>query len=85
VIGAYPPTLVALGDPEVRAFLRAVDPTPDSPAGSGSQDWAVLADRMHFIADLFRTRHEDATLFAPPFSEAALRAMDENRVPDGPV
>jgi hypothetical protein len=38
---------------------------------------------MHFIADLFRTRHEDATLFQPPFTPEQLRAMADGRTPDG--
>jgi hypothetical protein len=74
---------VTIADPELAAFLDAVDATPDTLVGSGSQDWAELGDRMHFIADLFRTRHEDSTLFEPPFTSDQLRAIADGRTPDG--
>jgi hypothetical protein len=83
VIGTFPDHLRTLADPEVTEFLRAVDRTPDTPLGSGADDWAELFDRMHFIADLFRTRHEDMRLAEPPFGASQLRAMAEDRVPDG--
>ena len=83
VIGTFPDRLRALADPELTEFLRAVDRTPDTPLGSGADDWAALFDRMHFIADLFRTRHEDGRLAEPPFAADQLRAMAEDRVPDG--
>lgn len=83
VTGAFPLSLVTLADPELTKFLQAVDPTPDTPAGTASTDWAVLLDRMHFIADLFRTRHEDTTLFDPPFTAGQLRQIADGRVPGG--
>ena len=83
VTGQFPESLLRLTDPELLAFLRAVDPTPDTPLGSGSEDWAELLDRMHFIVDLFRTRHEDATLRHAPFTPDQLRAMADGRTPDG--
>jgi hypothetical protein len=63
---AYPDALRALDNPELRAFLTRVDPTPDSPLSSGAGDWSRLPERMHFIADLFRVYHQDAALFSPP-------------------
>lgn len=83
VTGQFPESLRTLTDPELTAFLMTVDPTPDTPLGSGAEDWATLLDRMHFIADLFRTRHEDGTLREPPFGPAQLRAMAEGRTPTG--
>lgn len=83
VTGHFPESLVRLSDAELTAFLKDVDPTPDTPLGSGTEDWAKLLDRMHFIADLFRTRHEDARLHHPPFSPEQLRAMADGRTPDG--
>ena len=50
----------------LRALLAEVDTTPDSPRGTGGPDWSDLPGRMHFIADLFRAYHEDATLFESP-------------------
>jgi hypothetical protein len=83
VTGRFPDSLLTLADPELTAFLQAVDPTPDTPLGSGSMDWAVLLDRMHFIADLFRSRHEDATLFQAPFTADQLRQIADGRTPSG--
>jgi hypothetical protein len=83
VTGQFPASLLTLADAELVTFLEAVDPTPDTPLGSGSMDWAVLLDRMHFIADLFRTRHEDATLLDPPFTAEQLRHIADGRVPAG--
>ena len=83
VAGEFPPSLVRLADPELTAFLATIDPTPDSTRDSGTMDWAVLPDRMHFIADLFRTRHEDVTLFESPFTQDQLRDIAAGRVSDG--
>ena len=82
VTGQFPASLLTVTDPELATLLKAVDPTPDTPLGSGSEDWAGLVDRMHFIADLFRTRHEDTTLFDRPFTSDQLRAIAEGRTPD---
>ncbi len=67
--GDYPTALRTLSNPELRVLLAGVDTTPDSPRGTGGRDWSDLPGRMHFIADLFRTYHEDATLFDPPFRD----------------
>jgi hypothetical protein len=78
--GAFPSDLSTLTDPELVDFLRAVDPTPDTPRGSGAQDWASLPQRMHFIADLFRLRHANTALFQPPFTPEQLRAIADGRI-----
>lgn len=62
----FPITLVELENPELLAFMRRWDRTPNELAGSGARDWAVLEDRMNYIVDLFRTRHLAAGLFAEP-------------------
>ena len=67
--GDYPAALRTLSHPDLRALLAGVDTTPDSPRGTGGPDWSDLPGRMHFIADLFRAYHEDATLFDPPFRD----------------
>jgi hypothetical protein len=81
--GPFPEALRTLADGELTAFLAAIDPTADTPVGSGTRDWADLFDRMHFIADLFRLRHEDATLYEPPFTADQVRAMTAGRLPEG--
>lgn len=61
-------------------FLRAVDPTPDTLLGSGADDWASLPERMHFIADLFRLQHANATLFQPPLTLEQLQAIADGEM-----
>jgi hypothetical protein len=81
--GGFPPSLTKLEDPELVAVLRTVDPTPDSLAASGADDWADLADRMHMILDLFRQQHENADLFRPPFTPEQVRMIATGLTPDG--
>lgn len=81
--GAFPAPLETLADPDLVALLATIDPTPDTPEGSGAMDWASLPQRMHFIADLFRTRHEVASLLGAPFSPEQTRVIKAGHRPDG--
>ncbi|MBL8168391.1 MAG: hypothetical protein JNJ50_09570, partial [Acidobacteria bacterium] len=62
---------------------RRIDPTTDSLRDSGAVDWANLAERLHFIADLFRCFHEAPELFDPPFTAEQLVVLKTDRLPDG--
>jgi hypothetical protein len=79
----FPASLARLDDAELLALLSRVDPTPDSPLESGARDWASLAERMHFIADLFRCYHETGELLEPPYSADQVEAMRAGRIPSG--
>jgi hypothetical protein len=81
--GPTPERLQTLADGDLVALLATVDPSPDSTAGSGATDWASLPQRMHFIADLFRTRQEAASLLGPPFTPEQTLAIKANRRPGG--
>ena len=81
--GSFPEYLAKLDDPEAVAFLKTVDPTLDSLRGSGAEDWADLADRMHMILDLFRQQHENVALLQPPFTTEQLQAIAAGHTPDG--
>lgn len=83
VLGACPPHLLEPQDPELRELLATVDPVPDGPTGSGARDWADLAQRMHFIGELFRLRQDDTSLLGAPFDAEQVRAIREGRMPDG--
>lgn len=83
VPGAFPEHLRTLTHPDLVALLAEVDPAPDTPEGSGATDWASLPQRMHFIAELFRTRHEVPSLFSAPFSPEQTRAIKQGHRPDG--
>jgi hypothetical protein len=82
---SFPALLRTIDLPELVALLHVVDPTADTPSGSGARDWGVLSDRMHFIADLFRVYHLDSRLFAPPFSSEQVAALRDGRRPEGPL
>jgi hypothetical protein len=79
----FPPSLQHITDPDLRALLEQIDPTPDSPRDSGALDWANLSERLHFIADLFRCYQEAPDLCEPPFTAEQVAALKANRIPDG--
>jgi hypothetical protein len=64
--GGYPPDLRTLENPDLIDALARVDPTPDSTRGSGARNWADFNERMHFIAELFRSRQASDRLFVQP-------------------
>ena len=61
VPGTFPADLETIGNPDLRSLLGRIDPTPDTTRGSGADDWSILAERIHFIADLFRVYQERST------------------------
>jgi len=79
----FPQPLRHATNPVLLALLSKVDPTPDSLRDTGVQDWGQLPDRMHFIADLFRAYHLDATLFASPFTSDQVAAIKAGQLPVG--
>ncbi|WP_429886348.1 hypothetical protein [Geoalkalibacter halelectricus] len=81
--GEFPQRLRDIRDPDLQNLLARVDPTPDSLLHTGAVDWANLGERLHFIVDLFRTRHEAAELFTPPFTSRQVRALKAGRLPRG--
>ena len=83
VPGPFSELLQALADADLVALLGTIDPAPDTTVGSGAGDWSSLTDRMHFIADLFRTRHGTTTLLDAPFSPDQTRAIKAGRRPPG--
>lgn len=85
VPGAFSEALQALADSDLVALLATIDPAPDTTVGSAAGDWSILTERMHFIADLFRTRHGTPTLFDAPFSPDQTRAIKAGRRPPGRV
>ena len=61
----YPVSLQTLVNGDLQRQLSSIDPVPGSPRTSGVKDWAHFSDRMHFIAELFRTYQEEASLMGP--------------------
>ena len=83
VSAEFPPTLKQITLPDLRAFLARVDPTPDTTHGSGTIDWSVLPERLHYIIDLFRCYHEYPALLDPPFTPEQVAAFAAGKVPEG--
>jgi hypothetical protein len=81
--GPFPASLRAIADPELVELLGRIDPTPDSPRDSGAADWADLPDRLHFIADFFRTYQEKGDLWRPPFLAEQVAVIRDGRRPEG--
>ena len=79
----YPPALHASTEPALRALLARIDPTPDTPRSSGAADWGDLADRLHFILELFRCYQEWPPLFDAPFTPAQVAALKAGLLPRG--
>jgi hypothetical protein len=79
----FPPSLKQITDSELLVLLRQIDPTPDSLRGTGTADWANLAQRIHFIADMFRCYQESQDLFEPPFTPDQVTALQADLLPVG--
>ncbi|MFN0120260.1 MAG: hypothetical protein ACKV2V_07140 [Blastocatellia bacterium] len=79
----FPTALQDIRNTDLTALLARVDPTPGSVSGSGALDWADFADRMHFIADLFRGYQEDARLFEAPFTDVQTALIQKGSLPAG--
>jgi hypothetical protein len=80
--GPFPESLRELVDPELRALLARIDPTPDSVAGTGVRDWSDLNQRVHYIVDLFRCHQESPGLLTPPYAPAAVDRIMAGHAPD---
>jgi hypothetical protein len=79
----YPGDLKQLVNADLLALLQQTDPTPDSLLESGAVDWANLAERMHFISELFRCCHASKELFDTPFTPEQVEALKQGRIPGG--
>jgi hypothetical protein len=77
----FAPSLQVLTLRALQELLAKLDPTPDSVIGSGARDWADLADRLHFIIDLFRCYQENPELFEPPFDADQVRLINQGILP----
>ena len=85
VPGTFPADLATIANPDLRSLLGRVDPTPDTTRGSGADDWSILAERIHFIADLFRVYQERSTLLSDPFTAEQVAVIKSGGRPSGPL
>ncbi len=55
----------------------------DGPDDDGAEDWTDLAERMHYIADLFRSRQHVDGLWNPPFEAGQRAQIAAGHMPQG--
>jgi hypothetical protein len=79
----FPPALQHIENPELVTILTQIDPTPDSTSETGAEFWGNLAERLHFIADMFRCFHFSQELFLPPFTAEQSVAIKDGQLPAG--
>jgi hypothetical protein len=79
----FPPLLRELENDELIRLLRQYDRTWDTTDQTGARDWTSLGDRMHYIADLFRARQQEPSLFQLPFSVEQCQTIARGEVPLG--
>jgi hypothetical protein len=79
----FPAQLDPLALAEVIALIRTYDSALDSLRGSGAGNWTVLGNRMAFIADLFRSRQQQADLFTQPFGPDQRADIEAGKMPRG--
>ena len=81
--GSVPDALRTIDLLELAGLLSRLARSRGGATGSGARDWADFAERIYFIAVLFRSRAESVELFDPPFGVEQLAAIDAGRRPDG--
>jgi hypothetical protein len=79
----FPAILQQIANPELRALLSQIDPTPDSTVDSGADLWGDLPDRLHFIVDMFRCYQTTEELYEPPFLPGQTAALKDGHLPVG--
>ncbi len=79
----YPASLQKIQLTELVTLLAEIDPTPDSTAATGAEDWGNLKERLHFIGDMFRCFQENPLLLEQPFSAEQVTAIKSGRRPAG--
>lgn len=82
---AFPPLLDPLTDPSLISLVAKYDKNLETTGGSGAANWTVLANRMTFIADLFRSSQCDKDMFDEPFTPEQRRDIQAGRIPTGPL
>lgn len=80
--GRFPEILATIQSPALLALLNSAGAGPDA-SGGAVRDWGDLAQRMRYIAGLFRTYHLSQALLGLPFTEAQVAEIRAGRRPSG--
>ena len=81
----FPERLATIGDTPPDSVFRSWDLTGGTGVGDGAKDCAVLAQRMNYIVNLFRSRQQDPSLADAPFTADQVATMQSGKVPSGPL
>lgn len=65
----YPKDLETIDNPELKGVLNYFG-VKDTTEGCASKDYTKLDQRMHFILNMFRSKHEEMGNYADTFSES---------------
>ncbi|MEX2264259.1 MAG: hypothetical protein WD696_20055 [Bryobacteraceae bacterium] len=80
---AFPALLRKPEQEELRSLLARFEPAPPASDDCGAKDWSNLSQRVHYILHLFRSNHDRADLFTPPFTSEQALLFRSGVVPDG--
>ncbi len=66
---------------EAQAVFDAFDRSLGDGRGAGAGDWRRFDDRLNFVANLFRSRHSEPSLFWQPFTDEDIAKIWDGRYP----
>jgi len=81
----FPAALNPLEYAKLVDLVKTYDPNLETLKDSAAKNWTLIDNRMAFIADLFRSRQQDMSLFGPPFTQAQLDVLAQGKLPPGPL
>lgn len=81
----FPADLSELGDSDDARVFAGWDRTHGSGRHVGARDWVAIGERMNFIVNLFRSRQQDTTLAAAPFTATQLEQLRAGHLPSPPL
>jgi hypothetical protein len=83
----FPATLTQLQCPQLQEFLtgpQGWDRARGTFRDTRAKDWTNIHERMGYIVNLFRSRHLDPAVFAPPYATEQLSAIAAGQLPSRP-
>jgi hypothetical protein len=80
---AFPEHLLSVADPEFLELVARYEPAAGAVDDCGASDWAVLAQRLHYISHFFRAFHVSPELLGAPFTPRQMKKIQDGEIPDG--
>jgi hypothetical protein len=72
----FPPALASLASPHAAKAFAMWDHADGTTAGTRVTDWAELDDRMNFAVNILRSRQQEPSMFASPFTPEVGALLD---------